>query len=99
MLITFKTTAYANITMFGDIGRQMLEMMAFGTSVPGAINVEDVPQALQNLKQALDKLPEQVEPAGDADDDQPAVSLHTRAVPLVELLQAAVKEETYVRWE
>ena len=99
MLFTFKTKAYANITMFGDVGRQMLEMMAFGTSVPGAINAEDVPQALENLKQALDKLPEQVEPAGDAGDDQPAVSLHTRAVPLVELLQAAVADETYVRWE
>jgi len=99
MLITFKTKAYANITMFGDVGRQMLEMMAFGTSVPGAINAEDVPQALKNLEQALDKLPEQVESAGDAEDDQPAVSLHTRAVPLVELLQAAVADETYVRWE
>ena len=99
MLITFKTKAYANITMFGDVGRQMLEMMAFGTSVPGAINAEDVPQALKNLEQALDKLPEQVESAGDAEDDQPAVSLHTRAVPLVELLQAAVADENYVRWE
>lgn len=99
MLITFKTTAYANITMFGEIGRQMLEMMAFGTSVPGAINAEDVPQALENLERALDKLPEQVQPAGDADDDQPAVSLHTRAVPLVELLQAAVADEAYIRWE
>ena len=99
MLITFKTKAFANITMFGDIGKKMLEMMAFGSSVPGAINAEDVPQALENLKRALDKLPKQVEPAGDADEDQPAVGLHTRAVPLVELLQAAVTDETYVRWE
>jgi hypothetical protein len=48
---------------------------------------------------ALEKTPQQVEAAGDADDDQPAVSLHTRAVPLVQLLQAAVEEETYVRWD
>jgi hypothetical protein len=99
MLITFKSSAYANITMLGDIGRRMLEMMAFGSSVPGAINAEDVPTALENLKLALDKLPTQVEPAGEADDDQPAVSVHTRAIPLVELLQAAVADETYVRWE
>ena len=99
MLITFKTNAYANITMLGDIGLKMLEMMAFGSSVPGAINAEDVPGALKNLQSALDKLPAQVEPAGEADDDQPAVSVHTRAVPLVELLQAAVADETYVRWE
>jgi len=99
MLITFKTSAYANITMLGDIGLKMLEMMAFGSSVPGAINAEDVPSALKNLQSALDKLPTQVEPAGEADDDQPAVSVHTRAVPLIELLQAAVADETYVRWE
>jgi hypothetical protein len=77
----------------------MLEMMAFGSSVPGAINAEDVPTALDNLKSALARLPTQVEPAGEADDDQPAVSIHTRAVPLVELLQAAVIDDTYVRWE
>jgi hypothetical protein len=99
MLITFKSSAYANITMFGDVGLKLLEMMGFGTAVPGAINVEDVPRALDNLKMALEKTPQQVEAAGDADDDQPAVSLHTRAVPLVQLLQAAVEEETYVRWD
>lgn len=99
MLITFKTRAYANITMLGDDGRKMLEMMAFGTSVPGAINAQDVPAALGNLKMALEKIPQQADPAGDTDDEQPAIGLHTRAVPLVELLQAAIEDETYVRWE
>lgn len=99
MLITFKTSAHANITMLGDIGLKMLEMMKFGTSVPGAINTGEVSQALDNLRVALEKMPEHVEPAGEADEDQPAVSLHTRAVPLVDLLQAALADETYVRWE
>jgi hypothetical protein len=99
MLITFKTSAYANITMLGEVGRKMLEMMAFGNSVPGAIIAGDVPTALDNLNQALDKLPPQVEPAGDADEGQSAVSMHTRAIPLVELLQAAVADEVHVRWE
>ena len=99
MLITFKTSAYANITMLGDVGRGMLEMMAFGGTVPGAINAADVPIALDNLIKALDRLPSQVEPAGEAGDDQPAVSVHTRAIPLIELLQAAAADETYVRWE
>ena len=99
MLLTFKSSSYANITMFGDVGKKMLQMMAFGDTVPGAIRAEDVPRALQNLRQALAALPEQVEPAGEADDDQPAVSLAARAVPLIELLQAAIDDETYVRWE
>lgn len=99
MLLTFKTSAYANITMLGEVGRKMLEMMAFGNSVPGAIVAGDVPAALGNLKQALDNLPPQEESAGEVDEDQPAVSVHTRAIPLVELLQAAADDETHVRWE
>ena len=55
MIVTFKTSAYANITMLGEVGCEMLDMMAFGSSVPGAINAEDVPTALDNLKQALAK--------------------------------------------
>lgn len=99
MLITFKTPAYANITMFGDVGKHMLQMMKFGDTVPGAIRAEDLARALQNLRDALAAMPEQVEAAGEADDDQPAVSLHTRAVPLIQLLEAAVADETYLRWE
>jgi len=99
MLITFKTSAYANITMLGDVGHKMLDMMAFGSTVPGAIIAQDVLTALDNLKSALDKLPPQVESAGEADEDQPAVSMQTRAIPLVELLQAAAADETHIRWE
>ncbi len=99
MLITFKTKSYANIIMFGDVGTKMLEMMGFGVSVPGAIIVEDVAQALDNLRRGLESVVEIVEPAGDAGDDQPAVSLHTRALPLIELLQSAIDDENHVRWE
>ena len=99
MLITFKTKSYANIIMFGDVATKLLEMMGYGTAVPGAIVSGDVPQALSNLKRGLESVMEIVEPAGEADDDQPAVSLHTRAVPLIELLQSAIDDENHVRWE
>lgn len=98
-MVTFKTRAHASIPMLGDVAKKMLEMMDFGTRVPGAIVAEDVPRALENLQQALSQIPEQVEPAGDDERDQPAVSLHTRAYPLLELLRAAVAEEELVRWE
>ncbi|MFA9419963.1 MAG: DUF1840 domain-containing protein [Gammaproteobacteria bacterium] len=99
MLITFKTKSYANIMMFGDVGLKMLEMMDYGVSVPGAIIAEDVPRALSNLQNRLESLVEVVEPAGEADEGEPAVSLHTRALPLIELLQSAVANENIVRWE
>ena len=99
MLITFKTSAYANITMFGDVGLKMLQMMNFGKAVPGAITEEDVPQALINLQHGLAKIPQQTEAEGAGDDDQPSTSLHTRAVPLLELLKAATVDNSLVRWE
>ena len=98
-MITFKTKAYANITMFGDVGRRMLKMMDFGTSLPGAIRKEDVPRALANLQNALALIPVQDAVADHAEEDQPAVSLHTRAVSLLELLRAAIADDTYVNWE
>jgi len=99
MPVTFKTKPYANITMLADVANKMLEMMRFGTKVPGAIDAEDIPAALDNLQQALARVPKKVEPAGDADEGEPAVSLHTRAVPLIELLKSAAADQTYVRWE
>jgi len=99
MLVTFKCSAYANITMFGDVAKKLLRMMDFGTQVPGAIRAEDVPQALANLQRGLASVPRQLQAAGDEDEDQPSTSLHTRALPLLELLQAAIADESRVRWE
>jgi hypothetical protein len=99
VLITFKSKSYANILMMGEAGNKMLEMMDFGMSVPGAIDARDVATALANLKRALDKIPRQIKPAEDAEEDEDAISLHTRSIPLIELLEAAVADEEHVRWE
>jgi len=99
MLITFKTRSFANITMFGDIGHKMLDLMNYGNTVPGGIIAADIDDALKNLRQGLAKIPQKVEPAGDADDDQPAVSMQTRALPLIELLESAVADNNDVRWD
>ena len=99
MLITFKTKSYANIMMFGDVAQKLLKMMDYGVSVPGGIIAQDLPQALSNLQRELESIVDVVEPAGDAEQDQPAVSLHTRAMPLIELLQSAIADQNNVRWE
>ena len=99
MLVTFKCNAYADITMFGDVATKMLKMMGFGNEVPGALRVEDVPRALDNLRRGLATVPDQPLAAGNEDEEQPTTSLHTRALPLLELLQAAIADESRVRWE
>ena len=46
MLVTFSTTAYADITMFGGVAVTLLEMMGHSGTVPGAILTADLPAAL-----------------------------------------------------
>lgn len=99
MLITFKTKAYANITTFGDVGLTFLDMMGFGQAVPGAISADDVSKALENFEHRLEQLPQQFQPAGAEPAEEATTSLHTRALPLLELLRAAIAEEVAVRWD
>jgi len=98
MLITFTTDAYADITMFGDVGLVMLKMMGQSGTVPGAIRAEDVPAALSRLTAAVDAAKSSPLHA-DKNSDEPAVSVAHRALPLINLLTAAAKAESYVMWK
>jgi hypothetical protein len=98
MLVTFSTDAYADITMFGDIAFTMLEMMGHSKTVPGAILAEDVPEALNRLKAAIDA--EKASPPVEGqDEDERIVNLADRALPLIDLLTAAAKAESNVMWK
>ncbi len=98
MLVTFTSDAYADITMFGDVGIGMLKMMGHSATVPGAILAADVPAALSRLTAAIDA--EKVStPVADKDADEPVVSLANRALPLIDLLAAAAKADANVMWK
>jgi len=101
MLVTFSTPVYANITMFGDIAIRLLKLMGHSGAVPGALLAADVQPALQRLQagvraEAAASGPE--EPAVD-EDGEPVVSLSHRALPLIELLDAAAKANRDVMWD
>ena len=98
MLITFSSPAYANITMFGDVALHMLKLMGHSATVPGALLAEDIPAALQRLEAAVEADGQSPEPEPSADDEE-AVSLSHRALPLIELLRAAAKEKCNVMWD
>lgn len=102
MLITFKTPVHADITMFGDVAKTLIRMMGHSGTVPSALLAEDVPAALARLKQAVDANPEApLNPARDRDDEEThgqSVSLRHRAMPLIELLEAAAREQKNVIW-
>jgi len=101
MLVTFTSPAYGDITMFGDVAVQLLKMMGHKGTVPSALYAEDVQPALVCLEAALKQSPEPKESMKDEDDDNgaPAVSLSHRALPLLELLRAAVKGKCNVMWD
>jgi hypothetical protein len=102
VLVTFRTKAYANITMFGDVAKQLLELMGHSGTVPSAIKAEDVPAALARLEAAIAarKAAEQGSAAGGNDYDAPRkVTLSQRAVPLLDLLRAAAAKNADVLWD
>ena len=103
MLVTFKTRAhYPNITMFGDVALKLLTLMGRSETVPSAIEPEDIPAALKRLREGLKKEEvhgDEAELAQTDDDEEPPPALGARALPLIELLEAAAKESKTVMWE
>lgn len=106
MLITFTTKAYADITLFGDIARQLLTMMGHTGTVPGSILAEDIPVSLERLRRALaqhrpqaDAAQEDGEDDEDEEEDEPPVDLARRAWPLIQLLEAAAHQGSDVLWK
>lgn len=101
MLVTFKTSAHADIIMFGDVAKQLLKMMGHSGTIPSAMVADEVPAALERLKHAVEA--ERAEEAKRRDNveqaDDQSVSLKYRALPLIELLSAAVRKHCDVMWE
>jgi hypothetical protein len=101
MLVTFHTKRYANITTFGDVAKQLLELMGHSGTIPGAINADDVPAALARLEAAIGqrKAADAADERAHEDDSPRKVGLSTRAGPLLELLRAAAANKTAVMWD
>nr|WP_321459810.1 DUF1840 domain-containing protein [uncultured Vibrio sp.] len=109
MLITFRCKSYATVTMFGDIGLQMIKMMGHSGTVPGAILTPDLPEALSKLTLSLaaESIADQKDTSStkDVEDDEEealseqVVSLNLRAVPLIELLKSAIDAQCDVMWD
>ena len=99
MLVTFSTDAHADITMFGDVALAMLKKMGHSATVPGAILAEDVPAALNQLTAAIEAEKDSQPVEQQDDDDEPIVSMVHRAMPLIDLLSAAARDECNVMWK
>lgn len=89
--------------MFGDAAEALLKLMGLSGNIPGAIVGEDVPDALAKLKKSLADQPEELaaeDASAESDDEKNnRVALATRAVPLLELLEAAAASGANVLWD
>jgi hypothetical protein len=100
MIVTFKTKPYADITMFGDVAIHLLKLMGHSGTVPGAIVADDVSAYLQRLEQAVTEAKARDGQDDDSDDEENShIPITKRALPLIELLQAAVNANADVMWE
>lgn len=102
MLITFKTRAYADVTMFGEVALKLIKLMGRRDTVPSAIEPEDIPEALKMLRAGIaadDAAAKEAEAEDSDDESEELVSVHNRALPLIELLQAAHEKNVPVMWE
>ncbi|MFT6771672.1 DUF1840 family protein [Congregibacter sp.] len=76
--------------------------MGRADTVPRALEAEGIPDALRLLRSGITAAeigPEKEAATQTEDDAGEFVSLHTRALPLIELLEAAYKNDVIVMWE
>jgi hypothetical protein len=77
-------------------------MMGRRGTVPSAISAEDIPAALESLRKSIadaDAALEDQPPHDEEEGEERPVSLHNRALPLIEMLEAAQGENVPVMWE
>ena len=87
--------------MFGDVALRLLKLMGRRETVPSAIEPEDISKALEMRRTGLTIEPEVPEKKSSEEDvsEESTVAIATRAMPLIELLEAAMKEDVAVLWE
>ncbi len=103
MLIRFTSDVAGHFIMLGDNALPLLRLMGMSGREEGAVSGEDLRQALLTLQAGLQRAAELASrPAQDnedEDEDVVPVSLQRRALPLLEMLQRAARDDGYVMWQ
>ena len=104
MLITFKSSAGSNVTMFEKNAGELLNIVGKkAADRQGVITVDQLPAGIGALQAAIaaeKALPAKPEPGPDASVDlpEPTVTLVQRTLPLLDLLQRSLAEKEAVTW-
>jgi hypothetical protein len=107
MLIKFSSNAAGSFTTFGEVAQALTRAMTGTGSQEGAIRGGNIDGALASLRMRVQRQDTRNDSAtadtGD-DDGEEVVDLSVRAVPLIEMLEAASAKaragdpDTYVMW-
>ena len=107
MLITFKSSAAADVLMYKQHAKPLLDILKKELD-QGVITAEEMPAAIALLENEIAQsnrmpAPSDQDPAdlNDSEEDIASgntVSFGARAFPLLEMMRAASKEQTFVMW-
>jgi hypothetical protein len=107
MLIIFTTKVRPDVVMFGDIAGLLLRAMGENEQPPGILRGENIKIASDKLRAHLQMFSPENTRLADAGTDKPEeeikeqlnyVGLKKRALPLLELLDAAYRKNSDVIW-
>ena len=107
MLITFTSKHSPDVVMFGDVAAPLLRGMGKSETPPGILRDEAIREAADKLRHCLRTLPEEHEQdtadsdeehEDETDDPSSRISLDQRALPLLDMLDTAYREQDEVIW-
>jgi Domain of unknown function (DUF1840) len=110
MLVKF-STRFGHLLMQGEPALALLRLAGHSGTVPSAVLEADLPAFLDRLRSGLELHGEELSPAptpsADArdehgDDDEPRerpIKLRLRAVPLIDMIETAVRQHSNLMWE
>lgn len=103
-MVTFTTKSSPDIMYVNDIAQQLLRLMGHSGSVPGAVLPDDIPKYLENLERELNNHTnlhgqQASRTPLEGEDEETAISLSTRARPLIDLLISGLDHNDPVSWK
>jgi hypothetical protein len=109
MLVKFNSSVSGEMIMLAETAKHLLEIIGKARSARGVITTEQLPEALERLRNAVADEKSGQREAGkvdngypDLDDEsaaEPPVGLARRAHPFIEMLEWTQREEGFVLWE
>lgn len=105
MLYRFKCKATGDVVMLENNGKRLLEILGKDPASPGILLNQDMPQAIQTLRDAVfedecefERLKQEALARGEELPDPERVSLRTRVAPFIDMLQHCMREGCEVVW-